>query len=143
MDFKVEGPWNTEKSCRPPWLTDKKIFWILDTLEWLKEYLLRKWFFFPLVSLFYLCYAKRLEGGGMAPLAPPVLPALKTCSTCQNKMWQECKWNICWTLTSVEIIWSSFLFLTLNKLLRKPVLVIKSLYYLFWHWFITLSCKLQ
>ena len=29
---------------------------------------------------------------------------------------------------------SSFLFLTLSKLLRKLVLVIKSLFYLFWHW---------
>ena len=26
-----------EKYCRPPWLADKKIFWILDTLEWLKQ----------------------------------------------------------------------------------------------------------
>ena len=37
---------------------------------------------------------------------------------------------------SLVIIWSSFLFLTLNKLLRKPVIFIKSLFYLFWHWFI-------
>ena len=46
-------------------------------------------------------------------------------------------------VNSLDIIWSSFLFLTLKKLLRKPVLVIKSLFYLFWHWFITLSYKLQ
>ena len=26
MDFKVEGPWNTEKYCRAPWLADKKNF---------------------------------------------------------------------------------------------------------------------
>ena len=26
MDFKVEGSWNTEKYCRPPWLTDNKNF---------------------------------------------------------------------------------------------------------------------
>ena len=32
MDFKVEGLWNTEKYCRPPWLADKKNFWILDAL---------------------------------------------------------------------------------------------------------------
>ena len=34
---------------------------------------------------------------------------------------------------SLEIIWSSFLFLilTLNKFLRKPVLIIKYLFYLF------------
>ena len=31
-----------------------------------------------------------------------------------------------------------FLFLTLNKLLREPALVIKSLLYLFWHWFINI-----
>ena len=36
-----------------------------------------------------------------------------------------------------------FLFLTLSKLFRKTVLVIKSLFYLFWHWFITLSYKLK
>ena len=29
MDFEVEGSWNTEKECRPPWLADKKKFWIL------------------------------------------------------------------------------------------------------------------
>ena len=37
MDFKVEGPWNAEKCCRPPWLTEKENFWILDALEWLKQ----------------------------------------------------------------------------------------------------------
>ena len=37
MDFKVEGPWNIEKYYRPPWLTDKKMFWILGALEWLKQ----------------------------------------------------------------------------------------------------------
>ena len=26
MDFKVEGTWNTEKYCQPPWLADKKKF---------------------------------------------------------------------------------------------------------------------
>ena len=25
VDFKVEGPWDTEKYCRPPWLSYKKI----------------------------------------------------------------------------------------------------------------------
>ena len=24
MDFKVQGPWKTEKYCRPPWLIGKK-----------------------------------------------------------------------------------------------------------------------
>ena len=37
MDFKVQGPWNTEKYCQPPWLADKKNFRILDALEWLKQ----------------------------------------------------------------------------------------------------------
>ena len=31
MGFKVEGPWNTKKG------RDKKNFWILDALEWLKQ----------------------------------------------------------------------------------------------------------
>ena len=34
---------------------------------------------------------------------------------------------------SLEIIWSSFLLIIINKLLRK------SLFHLFWHWFLTLS----
>ena len=37
MDFKVEEPWNTEKSCGLPWLTEKKNFRILDAQEWLKQ----------------------------------------------------------------------------------------------------------
>ena len=45
------------------------------------------------------------------------------------------------SFNSLDIIWSS-LFLNVNKLLRKPVLVVKSLFYLFWQWFITLSYKL-
>ena len=49
-----------------------------------------------------------------------------------KKMWQECKLHT----------WSSYLFLTLNKLFTKPVWAIKSLCYLFWHWFVTLSSKL-
>ena len=31
----------------------------------------------------------------------------------------------------------------MNKLLRKPVLVRKSLFHLFWHWFLTLSLSLS
>ena len=49
-----------------------------------------------------------------------------------KKMWQECKLHN----------WSSYLFLTLNKLLTKPVWAIKSLCYLLLHWFVTLSSKL-
>ena len=30
--------WNTEKYCWPPWLAEKKNSWILDPLEWLKQY---------------------------------------------------------------------------------------------------------
>ena len=44
-------------------------------------------------------------------------------------------------VNSLEIIWFSFLFSTFNKPLL--VLVIKSLFYLFWHWLITFSYKLQ
>ena len=36
-------------------------------------------------------------------------------------------------VNSLDIIWSSFLFLTGNKFLKKPVLVIKYLFYLFWY----------
>ena len=39
MDFKVEGPWNTDKYCRSQengWPT-RNIFWILDAIEWLKQ----------------------------------------------------------------------------------------------------------
>ena len=46
-------------------------------------------------------------------------------------------------VNSLGIILSSFFLLTWNKLPRKSVLVIKSLFYLFWYWFITLSYKLQ
>ena len=37
MEFKAEGPWNTDKYCRPPWLADQKDFRILEALEWLKQ----------------------------------------------------------------------------------------------------------
>ena len=42
-------------------------------------------------------------------------------------------------VNSLEIIWASFLSIIINKLLRKPALVRKSLFHLFWHWFLTLS----
>ena len=42
-------------------------------------------------------------------------------------------------INSSEIIWPSFLLIIMNKLLRKPVLVRKSLFHLFWYWFLTLS----
>ena len=46
-------------------------------------------------------------------------------------------------VNSLDIIWCSFLSLTLNKLLRKPAVATKSLSQLFLHWFTTLSNKLQ
>ena len=42
-------------------------------------------------------------------------------------------------VNSLEIIWSSFLLIIKNKVFRKPVLIRKSLFHLFWHWFLTLS----
>ena len=48
-------------------------------------------------------------------------------------MWQECKWNI----------WSSSLFLTLNKVLTKPAWITKSWFYFLSHWFFIFSYKLQ
>ena len=42
-------------------------------------------------------------------------------------------------VNSSEIISSSFLLIIMNKLLRKHVLVRKSLFHLFWHWFLILS----
>ena len=42
-------------------------------------------------------------------------------------------------VSSLNNIWSNFLLLVMSKLLRKPVLVRKSLFQLFCHWFLTLS----
>ena len=42
---------------------------------------------------------------------------------------------------SLGIIWFNVLLLTLKKLLTKTVLVRKSLFHLFWHWFIAPSYK--
>ena len=49
------------------------------------------------------------------------------------------------SVNSLEIVWSSFSFLTLNKLLRKEETCFscKIFIYLFWQWLITLSYKLQ
>ena len=94
MDFKVRGPWNTEKCCRPPWLNDKKNFRILDAPEWLKQWyfdlgdsLLRvsslKPFLFCLFLPFFFLLRKKVGGrgrrGGEGNMTPPallVLPAL-------------------------------------------------------------------
>ena len=84
MDFKVEGPWNTEKYCRPSWLAGKRI---LDTLERLKQYhfnfggnlltvsALKLYLFF---LWFHFLFLQRKKGGGRhGPHAPsPVSPAL-------------------------------------------------------------------
>ena len=42
-------------------------------------------------------------------------------------------------VNSLEIIWSSFSLIIVSQLLRKHVLVRKSLFHLFWNWFLTLS----
>ena len=50
------------------------------------------------------------------------------------------------SVNSLGIVWSSFFYFWLWAGLlgrRKPVLVIKYLFYLFCHWFITLNFKLQ
>ena len=85
MDFKVEGPWNTEKYCRPPWLSGKKNFWILDALAWLKQWHFGHWWvlivsalklsFFPLFPFFLLLRKKVVVvvvvmGGGAWPPDP-------------------------------------------------------------------------
>ena len=75
MDFKVGRPWNTEKYCWPPSLTDKKNVWILDTAEWLKQehfdhgdcflkFLLWNLFFFLICFPFLLLLRKKVEDGG-------------------------------------------------------------------------------
>lgn len=73
MDVKVEGSWNTENFWWSTWLGNNKNFWILNTLEWLKQ-----WHFdigdsLLIVSalkifLFFLCFpffsfATRKSGG--------------------------------------------------------------------------------
>ena len=91
MDFKVEGPWNTDKYCRSPWFADQKNFWILDALEWLKQ----KHFDFGdsllivsalKVFLFSFCFPffflLRKKWRAMAPSGPPVSPVLHLCHFC-------------------------------------------------------------
>ena len=80
IDFKVEGPWNTEKYCRLPWLANKKKFWIADALEWLKQfwpwwqpfnsYSFETLSFLPLFLFFLFVMQKRGWGGGMLPPRP-------------------------------------------------------------------------
>ena len=92
MDFKVggggrgEGLWNTERYCRPPLLIEKKIFQILDAVEWLKQsyfdlgdsLLIVSAALEPFLSSlclpFFFLLCKKM--GGHGPLLPPVLPAL-------------------------------------------------------------------
>ena len=65
---------------------------------------------------------------------------LKACSKMFHISKQNVDKNASETFAErLEIIWSSFLLMIMNKLLRKPVLVRKSLFHLFWHWFLTLS----
>ena len=44
-------------------------------------------------------------------------------------------------VNTLDIIWSSFLLISIDKFLRKRVLGRKSLFHLFWHCFVTLSYK--
>ena len=85
MNFKVGGAWNTKKYCRPPWLTEKKIFRILETLKLLKQEqfdpgdslltvsALKLFLFSICIPSFFLLYTKKWEWGGQDP---PVLLAL-------------------------------------------------------------------
>ena len=85
IDFKVEGPWKTGKYCQPPWLTDKKNFWILDSIEWLKQQHFDlsdnllivsalKFFLLFLLFLFFLFAMQKSEGAiGHRPLPPTTL----------------------------------------------------------------------
>ena len=85
MNFKVGGAWNTKKYCWPPWLTEKKIFRILETLKLLKQEqfdpgdslltvsALKLFLFSICIPSFFLLYTKKWEWGGQDP---PVLLAL-------------------------------------------------------------------
>ena len=42
MDFKVEGPWNTEKYCRPPWLDDDCLNAVRRSYLWHCKYWVRR-----------------------------------------------------------------------------------------------------
>ena len=64
---------------------------------------------------------------------------VQKCSTFQNKMWIRMQVKHLLNVNSLEIIWSSFLLIVMNTLLSKPALIRKSLFQLFWHWFLTLS----
>ena len=66
---------------------------------------------------------------------------VQKCSTCQNNVARMQVKHLL-NVNNSDIIWSSSIFLTLNILLRTPALVIESLFYFFWHWFITISYKL-
>ena len=68
---------------------------------------------------------------------------VQKCSACQKRNVVRIQVKHYVTVNSLEIIWSSFSFLNFSKLLIKPIYVIKSLFYLFLYWFITLSYKLQ
>ena len=72
MDFKVKELWSTEKYYRPSWLAEKRNFWNLDALEWLKlkQYYfdlsdsllivsVLKLFLFFFVSLFFFLLLKK------------------------------------------------------------------------------------
>ena len=76
MDFKLGGgTCNTRRYFWSPWFAAKKIFWILDVLQWLKQHSNSFYFealsFLSFVSLSSFCYAKKL--GAMPSYPPPFL----------------------------------------------------------------------
>ena len=103
MDFKVEGPWNTGKYCRPPRLADNKNFWILNALEWLKQPF--NSFCFEILSFFpsfpYFLFAMQKNGGGGPwPPTPPLPPGVTGlvrvsykfyCVKCKGFLWISVK----------------------------------------------------
>ena len=74
MVFKKQGPWNTEKYCRPPWLAGKKIFWIIRCSRIAKTVTFWPWWqplnsFSFLFSFAFLFFAMQKSGEAM-PHAP-------------------------------------------------------------------------
>ena len=101
MDFKVGRPWNTEKYCWPPWLTDKKNFWILGTAEWLKQehfdhgdcflkfLLWNLFFFFNLFSFSPFATQKSGEWEGRGEVSPTLIWHLILEKKLSIKLWKQ------------------------------------------------------
>ena len=77
MDFKVEGPWDTDKYCRPPWLADQKNFLNSRRSRMPKTVTFWPWwqpfnsFFFESLSFFplflFFLFATQKSGGIAGP----------------------------------------------------------------------------